>query len=157
MGLSALISIVIRDLLGAALGRGPVCGVDKASKGSSVGVSGSQLTRLQVRCLLAACGFWAVASAVALPSFLIFGLLLIPAWILAEAAFLIWYSIVYRRLNAQPAPHRPPPDVDPRQVFDRFIHDQAALSRYISITDMVSRWHWNVPATQLTRRNVADL
>ncbi|KXZ52317.1 hypothetical protein GPECTOR_10g949 [Gonium pectorale] len=63
---------------------------------------------------------------------------------------------LYTNLHA-PVPHRPPPSEDPRKVFDRFIRDQPAISKYIDVVDMVSRWHWGVPAAQLTRGNVADL
>ncbi|GFR43461.1 hypothetical protein Agub_g4544 [Astrephomene gubernaculifera] len=153
MGLLTLSCAVTRELLGAVFGRG-TC---KTPQNNPVGVSYQQLTQLQARCLLSACAFWTTLTAVALPSLLIFGLLVIPTWIAAEIVFFAWWLLLYRRLNAQPVPHRPAQHEDPRKVFDRFVNEQAALSRYIDITDMVSRWHWNVPASQLTRGNVADL
>ncbi|GLC43385.1 hypothetical protein PLESTF_000427800 [Pleodorina starrii] len=156
MGLLTLVSTVTRELLCAAFGVGRKGAAAKSPR-KHVGVITAQLTQLQARCLLAACAFWAVVSVIALPSVLVFGLLLVPIWVTAEVAFLFWWFAIYRRLNAQPVPHRPPAHNNPRDVFDRFIRDQKALSRYINIMDMISKWHWDVPISQLTRGNVADL
>ncbi len=46
---------------------------------------------------------------------------------------------------------------DPRVVFERFLKEQAQISKYMDIKEMVSRWHWGHPKDQLTRGNVADL
>ncbi|GIM02000.1 hypothetical protein Vretimale_6706 [Volvox reticuliferus] len=157
MDLIALVCAISRKLLCGISPSGHSTGVSSNSSRRHVGVITSQLTQLQVRCLLAAVAFWAVASAITLPSLLIFGLVIIPTWATAEVAFFIWYCVIYRRLNAQPVPHRPPSHVNPRDVFDRFIRDQAAMCQYIDIKDMISKWHWGVPISKLTRDNVADL
>ncbi|GLI62994.1 hypothetical protein VaNZ11_005852 [Volvox africanus] len=152
-----LTSAISRKLLSGNSGRGHRTGVSTNSSERHVGVIASQLTQLQARCLLAAIAFWAVASVITLPSLLMFGLLIIPTWATAEAAFFIWYCVIYRRLNAQPVPHRPPSHINPRDVFDRFIRDRAAMSQYLDIKDMISKWHWDMPISELTRDNVADL
>ncbi|EFJ53114.1 hypothetical protein VOLCADRAFT_115694 [Volvox carteri f. nagariensis] len=157
MSILKLSTAAVAEPLDASFRRGHNGDASSKSQRKPVGVVTSQLTQLQARCLIAACAFWAVASAFALPSLLVFGLLLIPMWVTAEMAFLVWWCILYQRLNAQPVPHRPPPHVNPREVFDRFIRDQSSMCRYIDILQMISTWHWNVPISELSRENVADL
>lgn len=155
MWLLRLLTAVPRELLGAALNCSMAVKSDVQRK--PVGVIPHHLTQLQARCLLAACAFWAVAATMALPSLLILGVLIVPMWSAAEVVFWISWHIIYRRLNQQPVHHCPPPHVNPREVFDRFIWDQEAISKYIDINQMISKWHWDVPVSELTRGNVADL
>ncbi len=103
------------------------------------GVAVPRLVVLQVRGLLGFTAFLGVASLLGLVSCLLFWWAIIPLWACAEAAFLVWFARTYRRLNAQPRPHRPAPHVNPRVVFDRFIKQQGQVSKYINILDMVSR------------------
>ncbi|KAG2501920.1 hypothetical protein HYH03_000418 [Edaphochlamys debaryana] len=157
MGLLWLLSATVGDLLKSTLGGGTTKGGRKQGGASGKAVNEELLSKLQARCLLGACAFAAVGTLLALPTLLAFGLLLLPAWGVAEVVFLFWYLWAYHRLNRQPRPHRPPPDYNPRTVFDRFILQQASISKYIDIKDMVSRWHWGVSVEKLTRGNVADL
>ncbi|KAG2439527.1 hypothetical protein HXX76_004880 [Chlamydomonas incerta] len=91
------------------------------------------------------------------PTLLVGFLIIAPTWVCLEAAFFVWWQRAYAHLNQQPNPHRPADPEHARRVFDRFIRDQATISKYICINEMLSKWYWGVPADRLTKRDVTDL
>eukprot|EP00198_Chlamydomonas_reinhardtii_P008767 XP_001698104.1 predicted protein [Chlamydomonas reinhardtii] len=92
-----------------------------------------------------------------LPMLVLLGLFIAPAWVCLEAAFFVWWQRAYAHLNQQPSLHRPADPEHARRVFDRFIKDQASISKYICIKNMLSKWYWGVPADKLTKRDVESL
>lgn len=152
--------------------------------GSTNNVGRLRALQLRAAAVLAACCFViAATSGVAL---LLFGWLIIPGLLLLElivrrcgrqtswcfscagpwanpwaaACIQVWpivFYFKYRQLNAQPLVHAPPPSYNPRDVFDRFTRGQAKLSKYLCIQQMLRKWFWNVPISEIKKGNVADL
>mmetsp|Transcript_23683 Transcript_23683/g.51983 ORF Transcript_23683/g.51983 Transcript_23683/m.51983 type:complete len:595 (+) Transcript_23683:246-2030(+) len=99
----------------------------------------------------------AAVAAMSIIALVFLWILLIPAYVLLEIAFVFYFMHKHRQLNKQPQPHMPPPPYNPRDVFDRFIYEQHKVSKYLCIKEMMQKWFWNVPYEQIKRGNVADL
>eukprot|EP00955_Chlamydomonas_euryale_P003258 35104-Chlamydomonas_euryale.AAC.2 len=102
--------------------------------GSGTGCRPLSLAATHARAAAAALAFGALCSSVVAAVVVYAWWVALPALAVSELAVfpLLWVR-KWRRFNAQPTRHRPHESVDPRDVFDRFVKQQAKLSKYICI------------------------
>lgn len=97
-----------------------------------------------------------VAAVVLLPVAIFCAPLLVPAWLVAEAAFFFVFLAKLRRLTKAPQQPRLAAH-EPEIAFRRWIESHYYITRTVCLEDYMATWFPGVPMRSICRGNVLDM